>query len=201
MKKIKLKILQEVIKLDSAKFIDENLDEIPSFNGVLKGSEAFNELMDYSLLLVDSEFLDLKKYLLINLVKRSHTTDDLFRIGKKAIRTCLYDLEKEGFLTRKTKDDSLIFEFNRSKILFKIKKDLENNHKKLKEMEKIFSKGPIFRCNVCGTFFNYTEAMEKDFQCCAQKLKSFEKTKILRKISQKLVFIEDKLDLLNEILQ
>lgn len=189
----------EVISINIVDFSKILEDDSHSFDGKLKGSEEFNDVMDYGLNLLREEHLELKKQILTRLVKRSHKLEDLLTLGEKAIRSCLYNLEQEGFISRKTEDDKIYYVFDRSKILFKIQKELEETYEKLEEKRKFYTSNTIFYCDSCKKRFKYIAASEKDFDCCGETMKPFDATETLQNITKFIAFIKDKLESLEKI--
>ncbi|MFX1293939.1 MAG: hypothetical protein ACFFD2_03630 [Promethearchaeota archaeon] len=160
--------------------------------------------MDYGLSLLSIENLTLKKKILNLLIKKSRTFERLMELGTKhAVQSSLYDLEQEGFITRRirTENETNIYYyiFNRTKLLFKIQKDLEENHRKMKEIMEFYTSNYLFYCDHCKKLFEYSEAMEAAFGCCGDKMISFDSTDIIQKITDNMAYIERKLDSLAKI--
>ena len=138
------------------------------------------------------------------LIKKSRTLEKLMELGTKhAVQSSLYDLEQEGFITRKIKYEKetnvYYYVFNRAKLIFKIHKDLENNYQKLREIKDFYSSNYLFFCNQCEKLFEYAEAMESAFTCCDQKMISFDATEIVQKITENMTYLKGKLSSLSKI--
>ena len=162
--------------------------------------------MDYGLSLLSTENLELKKSIIGLLIKKTRTLDKLMELGTKhAVQSSLYDLEQEGFITRKIRSDGesniFYYVFNRSKLLFKIQKDLENNYQKIKEKMNYYTSNSnsLFYCNKCNKLFEYTAAIERAFKCCDEALNSFDTKEIVHKLKTDIAYIEDKLNNLAKI--
>jgi len=176
-----------------------------SFNGTLKESREFIKILDYGLSLLSRENLELKKSMLELLIKKSRTLDRLMELGTKhAVQSSLYDLEQEGFITRRikaTKDTNVYYYiFNRSKLLFKIQKDIEDKNKRLKDIMEYYSSNYLFYCQNCEKIYEYSEAMERAFKCCDNgQMQSFDTTEIVQKITWNMAYLNDKLQSLAKI--
>ena len=176
-------------------------DDLYSFNGALKGPKEFVDVLEYGLTLLSTENIELKKQMISLLIKKTRTLEKLMELGTKhAVQSSLYDLEQGGFITRKIKENIFSYEFNRTKILFKIQKDLETSHRELKQQMDFYSTNDcLFLCQVCKGLYEYTKAMESGFSCCGQRLSSFDSSQVIQKLSQNMAFIENKLNSLSKI--
>lgn len=176
-----------------------NIDSLPTFEGELKGSKAFNELMDYALLILNEDFLYLKKKILRTLIRRPRNFEDLLKLGDRAIRNCLYNLEQEGFLARRIEDEKIFYKFDREKAIFKIRKDMEDYYVKLEKMRKLYSKNTLFECDTCKSLYDYPESMEMGFKCCGKKLNPYNPGKIIQNIIKNIAYVEEKLNYFEKI--
>jgi transcription initiation factor IIE alpha subunit len=139
------------------------------------------------------------------LIKKSRTLDRLMELGTKhAVQSSLYDLENEGFITRKIKAEKetnvYYYIFNRNKLLFKIQKDIEDKSQRFQDIMKFYSSNYLFFCQQCEKLYEYAEAMEQAFKCCNdQQMQSFDTTEILQKITKNMAYLNDKLQSLAKI--
>ncbi|NVM55148.1 MAG: hypothetical protein HWN66_15690 [Candidatus Helarchaeota archaeon] len=172
-----------------------------SFNGRLKESKAFIDVLEYGLSLLAMDNIEIKKNMLSLVIKKTRTLERLMELGTKhAVQSSLYDLEQEGFITRKIKENIFSYEFNRIKILFKIQKDLESNHRRLKdEMDFYRANDCLFLCKSCKNMYEYTKAMENGFRCCGERMNSFDSTEIVQNIMKNMSYLENKLNSLSKI--
>lgn len=181
----------------------EKLQDRPiSFNGTLRESKEFINILDYGLNLLSMENLELKGEMLGLIIKKSRTLEKLMELGTKhAVQSSLYDLEQEGFITRKIRNEKetnvYYYVFNRSKLLFKIQKDLETNYEKMKEKMEFYSSNYLFYCGHCKKLFEYAEAMENAFRCCQAQMKSFDASEIVQKITENMAYLQSKLNSLS----
>lgn len=155
--------------------------------------------MDFGLFLLKDGYLDLKKHLLTKLIQREYSIEDLIKIGTKAVQSSLYDLEQEGFITREIQNGQPHYKFNRTNLFFKIQKELEEIYENLIERKKYLSINTLFLCESCQNKLNYTQAIEKDFQCCGIMMKSLDTKEILQNIMKYMAIVENKLESLGKI--
>jgi len=175
-----------------------------SFNGTLKESKEFISILDYALSLLSNEHLELKKQMLSLLIKKSRTLDKLMELGTKhAVQSSLYDLEHEGFITRRIKSEKdqniYYYVFNRTKMLYKIQRDLEEKYRKMNEIMEYYTSNYLFYCHHCNRLYDYTGAMENAFNCCNDRMKSFDSSEIVKKIAKNMAYIKEKLEALSKI--
>ena len=133
------------------------------------------------------------------LIKKTQTLEELMTLGNKhQIQSSLYELEQEGFITRKVQkgEEMNIFsyEFNRASLLFKIQKELEDNYEKYKEQRDYYNANVLFYCKKCNKLFEYTSAMENTFQCCGEPLQSFDSSEAIKNLTANMAYIEVKLN-------
>jgi len=159
--------------------------------------------MDYGLNLLSTENIELKMSMLSLLIKKSpRTLETLMELGSKhAVQSSLYDLEQEGFITRRIKENIFSYEFNRAQILFKIKKTLETTYEKLNEDRNYYTTNVLFHCKICNKLFEYTYAMEHAFKCCGEQMNSFDSSRVIREIMENMTFIESKLSAFDKVLE
>jgi len=138
------------------------------------------------------------------LIKKTQTLEDLMKLGNKhQIQSSLYELEQQGFITRKVQkgEEMNIFsyEFNRTKILFKIQRELESSYENYKKQQEYYAANVLFYCEKCKNLFEYTRAMENSFKCCDEPLHSFDSAGVLKNLIENMAYIEDKLKALAKI--
>lgn len=170
-----------------------------SFNGTLKASKEFIAILDYGLSRLSAENLELKKQMMSILIKKTQTLEELMQLGNKhQIQSSLYELEQEGFITRKVQKGEefniFSYEFNRASLLFKIQKELEDNYEKYKEQRDYYNANVLFYCKKCNKLFEYTSAMENTFQCCGEPLQSFDSSEAIKNLTANMAYIEVKLN-------
>lgn len=180
---------------------DRLLQSPISFNGRLKESKEFIDVLDYGVTLLSPDNIVLKMEMLSLIIKKTRTLEKLMELGTKhAVQSSLYNLEQNGFITRKVKENIFSYEFNRTKILFKIKKDLETRYQQIKDVKDYYiSNDCLFVCSHCKQLFDYAKAMEHGFICCGARISSFDSTSIVQNLMDKMVFIEEKLKALSKI--
>ena len=167
-----------------------------SFEGRIKESKAFINVLDYGLTLLAPENLELKQQIIGLLIKKTRTLEKLMELGTKhAVQSSLYDLEWGGFINRHIKENIYSYTFNRGKILFKIKRDLETKHKRLEEEKKYYTSNDcLFVCDMCKQLYDYMKAMEGGFMCCSEHLKNVDTTQEVQKIMEKMTYLKGKLN-------
>ncbi|TFG05675.1 MAG: hypothetical protein EU536_01425 [Promethearchaeota archaeon] len=168
--------------------------------GEVKESKEFIDVLDYGLTLLSEDHLELKREIISLLIKKTRTLEKLMELGTKhAVQSSLYDLEQEGFITRHVKENVYSYEFNRKKILFKIRKDLEMNYGDLQAQKKFHTLNDcLFTCNSCHKLYDYAKAMENGFLCCNNRVTSFDSSAIMQEIDEKMSFIAQKLNSLTK---
>jgi len=186
------------IQVDST---DEAPPETFTFKELQKESREFIDILNHGLTLLSPENRELKKQIITLLVKKTRTLEKLMELGSKhAVQSSLYDLEKWGFITRHIKENIYSYEFNRSKVLFKIQKDLETTYHRLqKEIEYYTKNDCLFICQSCKNLYDYAKAMENGFICCTSRLNSFDPAADIQKIRKQMIYIEDKLNSLAKL--
>ncbi len=193
------------LRIQVAQDIEKLADAQVSFNGTLNEGKDFINILDYGLSLLSDDNIQLKKHMLTLLIKKSpRTLEKLMELGTKhAVQSSLYDLEHEGFINRKIKNEKdtniYYYNFNRTKLLYKIQKDLEENYEKMKEQRNFYTSQYLFYCNQCNKLYDYAEAMESAFNCCGITMKSFDATDNVQILDDNIAYIEDKLKSLSRI--
>ncbi len=163
---------------------------------MIKESKEFINVLDYGLTLLSPEHIELKQQIIGLLIKKTRTLEKLMEFGTKhAVQSSLYDLERGGFINRHIKENIYSYSFNRTKILFKIKRDLETNFAQLKKEKDYYTSNDcLFLCTTCKQSYDYMKAMESGFMCCNIHLKNFDSTQEVQKIMEAMSYLQGKLD-------